>query len=223
MTLLNLTPDELLTTTRSVRKRLDFSRPVEPELLRECLEIAVQAPTGGNRQTWHFILVTDHQQIQALGEIYRKGWAIYTQVQQQTYARLAQSKRMTPDRIATLARVADSANYLSEHMHEVPAMLIPCGFGRADIDGQPAASQAGWWGSLLPAAWSFMLAARARGLGTCWTTIHLYYEQEAAEVLGIPYDKVVQAALIPVAHTLGTDFKPGARVPLDEILHWDRW
>ncbi len=223
MTLLNLTPDELLTTTRSVRKRLDFSRPVEPELLRQCLEIAVQAPTGGNRQTWHFILVTDAQKIQALGEIYRKGWAIYTQVQQQTYANLAQSKRMTPDRIATLGKVADSASYLAEHMHEVPAMLIPCGFGRADIDGQPAAAQAGWWGSLLPAAWSFMLAARARGLGTCWTTIHLYYEQEAAEVLGIPYEKVVQAAIIPVAHTLGTDFKPGARVPLDDILHWDKW
>ena len=223
MTLLNLTPDELLTTTRSVRKRLDFSRPVEPELLRECLEIAVQAPTGGNRQTWHFVLVTDRQKIQALGEIYRKGWAIYTQVQQQTYANLAQSKRMTPDRIATLGRVADSASYLAEHMHEVPAMLIPCGFGRADIDGQPAAAQAGWWGSLLPAAWSFMLAARARGLGTCWTTFHLYYEQEAAEVLGIPYEKVVQAAIIPVAHTLGTDFKPGSRVPLDDILHWDKW
>lgn len=223
MTLLNLTPDELLTTTRSVRKRLDFSRPVEPELLRECLQIAVQAPTGGNRQTWHFVLVTDRQKIQALGEIYRKGWAIYTQVQQQTYANLAQSKRMTPDRIATLGKVADSASYLAEHMHEVPAMLIPCGFGRADIDGQPAAAQAGWWGSLLPAAWSFMLAARARGLGTCWTTIHLYYEQEAAEVLGIPYEKVAQAAIIPVAHTLGTDFKPGARVPLDDILHWDKW
>ncbi len=223
MTLLNLTPDELLTTTRSVRKRLDFSRPVEAELLRECLEVAVQAPTGGNRQTWHFVLVTDREKIGALGEIYRKGWAIYTQAQQQTYANLAQSKRMTPDRIATLGRVADSAGYLAEHMHEVPAMLIPCGFGRADIEGQPAATQAGWWGSLLPAAWSFMLAARARGLGTCWTTIHLYYEKEAAEVLGIPYEKVVQAAIIPVAHTLGTDFKPGARVPLDDILHWDTW
>ncbi|HEU0002080.1 MAG TPA: nitroreductase family protein [Ktedonobacteraceae bacterium] len=223
MTLLNLTPDELLTTTRSVRKRLDFARPVEPELLRECLEIAVQAPTGGNRQTWHFILVTDRQQIQALGEIYRKGWAIYTKAQQQTYANLAQSKRMTPERINTLTRVADSANYLSEHMHEVPAMLIPCGYGRADIEGQPAAAQAGWWGSLLPAAWSFMLAARARGLGSCWTTIHLYYEKEAADVLGIPYDKIVQAGIIPVAHTLGTDFKPGARVPLDDILHWNKW
>lgn len=221
MPILHLTPDELLITTRSVRKRLDFSRPVEPELLWECLEIAVQAPTGGNRQNWHFIVVTDRQQIQALGEIYQKGWTIY--LQQQTSIAAVQSKRMTPDRIATLARVADSANYLSEHMHEVPAMLIPCGYGRADVDRQPTNVQAGWWGSLLPAAWSFMLAARARGLGTCWTTVHLYYEQEAAEVLGIPYEKVAQAALIPVAYTLGTDFKPGARIPLESILHWDKW
>jgi len=222
MPILHLTPDELLTTTRSVRKRLDFSRPVEPELLRECLEIAVQAPTGGNRQHWHFIVVTDRQQIQALGKIYQKGWAISLQ-QQTSIAAAMQSKRMTPDRIATLARIADSANYLAEHMHEVPAMLIPCGYGRADVDRQPTSAQAGWWGSLLPAAWSFMLAARARGLGTCWTTIHLYYEQEAAEVLGIPYENVVQAALIPIAYTLGTEFKPGARIPLESILHWDKW
>ena len=222
MPILHLTPDELLTNTRSVRKRLDFSRPVEPELLRECLEIAVQAPTGGNRQNWHFIVVTDRQQIQALGKIYQKGWAIYLQ-QQTSIASAMQNKRMTPDRIATLARVADSANYLAEHMHEVPAMLIPCGYGRADVDRQPTNMQAGWWGSLLPAAWSFMLAARARGLGTCWTTVHLYYEQEAAEVLGTPYEKVVQAALIPIAYTLGTEFKPGARIPLESILHWDKW
>src|ERR1700736_3952576 len=198
MPILHLTPDELLTATRSVRKRLDLTRPVEPELLRECLEIAVQAPTGGNRQNWHFIVVTDRQQIQALGKIYQKGWAIYLQ-QQTSIASAMQNKRMTPDRIATLARVADSANYLAEHMHEVPAMLIPCGYGRADVDRQPTNMQAGWWGSLLPAAWSFMLAARARGLGTCWTTVHLYYEQEAAQVLGIPYERIMQTVLIPVA------------------------
>ncbi|HLX56282.1 MAG TPA: nitroreductase family protein [Ktedonobacteraceae bacterium] len=221
MSMLNLSPDELLTTTRSVRKRLDFSRPVEPELLRECLEIAVQAPTGGNRQNWHFIIVTDRQQIQALGEIYKKGWAVYLQIQ--ASARAAQSKRMTPDRLATLAKVAESANYLAEHMREVPAMLIPCGYGRADVDGMAAAVQAVWWGSLLPATWSFMLAARVRGLGTCWTSVHLFFEQEAAGVLGVPYEKVVQAAMIPIAYTLGTEFKPGARVPMDDVLHWDKW
>ena len=220
MTLLNLTADEVLTTTRTVRKRLDFSRPVEPEVIRECLEIAIQAPTGGNRQHWHFVMVTDRQQIDALGKIYQKGWVIYRQ-EQASLAQAAQSKRMSTDRIATLARVADSANYLADHMHEVPAMLIPCGFGR--IDNIPSSQQAGYWGSILPAAWSFMLAARARGLGTCWTTIHLYYEQEAAQVLGIPYEKITQCALIPIAHTLGTDFKPGSRVPQEEIVHWDRW
>ena len=217
---LDLTPDELLTTTRSVRKRLDFSRPVETELLRECLEIAAQAPTGGNRQHWHFVMVTDPQQIAALGAVYQKGWSVYLQ-EQTSIAAAAQTKRMTPDRIATLSRIIDSSNYLAEHMGEVPAMLIPCGWGR--IDNVPSNAQAGYWGSLLPAAWSFMLAARARGLGTCWTTVHLYYEQEAAQILGIPYERVVQAALIPVAHTLGTDFKPAPRVPLDDIVHWNRW
>jgi nitroreductase len=218
--MLDLTPDELLTTTRSVRKRLDLSRPVEPELLRECLEIAVQAPTGGNRQHWHFIIVTDRQQIAALGALYKKGWDVYLQ-EQTSIAAAAQSKRMSPDRLATLSRILDSSNYLAAHMHEVPAMFIPCGWGR--IDNVPSKAQAGYWGSLLPAAWSFMLAARARGLGTCWTTVHLYYEREAAQILGIPYEKVTQTALIPVAYTLGTDFKPGPRVPMDDILHWDRW
>lgn len=224
MPLLNLTPDELLTTTRSVRKRLDFSRPVEPELIQECLEIAVQAPTGGNRQNWHFVIVTDAAQRQALGDIYRRGWAVYLQQQAAAYTGAGtgtQSRSMTRDRIATLRRVLDSATYLAEHMHEVPAMLIPCGYGR--VDGLSTNGQAGFWGSILPATWSFMLAARACGLGTCWTTVHLHYEKEAAHVLGIPYEQVTQCALIPVAYTLGSNFKPAPRVPLDTIVHWDRW
>ena len=77
--------------------------------------------------------------------------------------------------------------------------------------------------SIVPATWSFMLAARARGLGTCWTTFHLAHEREAAELLGIPYEAATQAALIPVAYTKGTDFKPGPRKPLGEVIHWDRW
>jgi nitroreductase len=220
MAILNLAPDELLTTTRSVRKRLDLSRPVEPELLRECLEIAVQAPTGGNRQHWHFVVVTDRQQIAAVGAIYKKGWDVYLR-EQTSIAAAAQSKRITPERLATLSKILDSSNYLAEHMHEVPAMLIPCGWGR--IDNVPSSTQAGYWGSLMPAVWSFMLAARARGLGTCWTTVHLHFEQEAAQVLGIPYEKVTQTALIPVAHTLGSEFKPAPRVAMEDIVHWDRW
>lgn len=217
MDLLDLTPDQLLTTTRSVRKRLDFSRPVEPEVIRECLEIAMQAPTGGNSQQWHFVIVTDAEKRKALADIYRRGYAPYRAnqpVPTKLYAK-------NPQRAQTQERVANSADYLAEHMHEVPVHFIPCIRGR--MDGQPSLAQAGTWGSILPAVWSFMLAARARGLGTAWTTLHLTFEQEAAEVLGIPYAKFTQAALIPVAYTLGADFKPAPREPLDKVLHWNEW
>ena len=217
MALLDLSANELLTTTRSVRKRLDFARPVEAELIRECLEIAVQAPTGGNRQNWHFVVVTDAQQRQALGDIYRRGFALYLQRVLTTYS----GSKLTREQIATLARVRNSSQYLADHMYEVPVLVVPCIQGR--VDGLSPVEQAGTWGSILPATWSFMLAARARGLGTCWTTVHLYYEQEAAEALGIPFGKVSQAGLIPVAYTLGTEFKPAGRVSLDSIAHWDRW
>ncbi len=214
---LDLTPDQLLTTTRSVRKRLDLSRPIEPELLRECLEIAVQAPTGGNSQTWSFVVVTDPAKRQALGDIYRRGYAVYRQLT----APVAERALQDPQRGPQQKRVISSSDYLAEHFHEVPAMVIPCIRGRTD--GKPAVEQAGTWGSILPAAWSFMLAARARGLGTVWTTIHLFFEQDAAQVLGIPYEKVMQTALIPVAHTIGTDFSPAKREPLDKIVHWEQW
>ena len=217
---LDLTPDELLTTTRSVRKRLDFSRPVEPELIRECLDMAVQAPSGANSQRWHFVVVTDAAKRAALGELYARGWARY---REETAAsqRATAASATASEQAATLERILDSSQYLADHMGEVPAMVIPC--VRPRTDGLPAIAQAGVWGSVIPAVWSFMLAARARGLGTCWTTVHLYHEQEAAELLGIPFQRVMQVALIPVAHTLGTDFKPGARVPLDKVAHWDTW
>src|SRR5579883_1677612 len=128
---------------------------------------------------------------------------------------------LTPEQVATLMKVRESSDYLADHMQDAPVLLVPCMMGR--VDGKSSREQAGFWGSILPAVWSFMLAARERGLGTAWTTIHLFYEQEAAEVLGIPYEQVTQAALIPVAYTLGTDFKPAPRKPLDAILHFDRW
>jgi nitroreductase len=220
MPLLDLSPDALLATTRSVRKRLDFSRPVEAELIRECLELAVQAPTGGNRQTWHFVVVTDAKQRQALGDIYRRGYIFYRQQLAAMEAKQG-GRALPPDREAILNKVRSSSEYLADHMGEVPVLIVPCIHGR--VEGLTAVEQAGIWGSILPAVWSLMLAARARGLGTCWTTIHLYNEQEAADALGIPYEKVTQAALIPLAYTLGTDFKPAPRVSLESILHWDRW
>lgn len=220
MSELNLTPDELLSTTRSVRKRLDFSRPVEPEVIRECLELAVQAPTGANSQGWQFIIVTDPEQRKKLGAIYHKGYQLYRQ-QTATSHPLYDANSLTREQVATLKKVRDSSEYLADHMQDAPVLLVPCMYGR--VDGKSSREQAGFWGSILPAVWSFMLAARERGLGTALTTIHLFYEQEAAEALGIPYEKVTQAALIPVAYTLGTDFKPAPRKPLDSILHWDRW
>ncbi len=216
MPLLDLTPDQLLATTRAVRKRLDLSRPVEAELIRECVELAVQAPSGSNTQSWHFVIVTDAEKRKALAEFYRQGIIV-------AYGGSfsARDNQQAATDASTQQRVRSSAQYLADHMHEVPVHVIPCIQGRPE--GLPAFVQAGLWGSILPAVWSFMLAARARGLGTAWTSLHLLREKEAAEALGIPYEKVTQAALIPLAYTLGSDFKPGARKPLDEVIHHNEW
>jgi nitroreductase len=190
---LDLTPDQLLSTTRTVRKRLDLSRPVERELLEECFDLAFQAPTGGNQQGWQFVVVTDAVQKKALSELYRK----------------SQSETEPPSAPPGQEAVMKS---------EVPVLVIPCIEGR--YENAPPLWQAIAWGSILPATWSFMLAARARGLGTAWTTLHLAHERDAAAVLGIPYEQVTQAALIPVAHTVGTEFRPGPRRPQAEHVHW---
>jgi nitroreductase len=218
MPILNLSIDELLTTTRSVRKRLDLARPVEPEVIRECLEIALQAPTASNSQSWHFVVVTDPQQREALATLYRKGAEQYRALTASSYQKRASSSEQEA---TAVARLTGSGQYLIDHLHEVPVHVIPCMWGRTD--NMPTVAQAGLWGSIMPAAWSFMLAARSRGLGTSLTSFHLFFEHEAARVLGIPYEQVTQAALIPVAYTLGTDFKPGPRKPLETVLHWDRW
>lgn len=216
MPLLDLSPDELLTTTRSVRLRLDLAREVERASIEECLSIAQQAPTGGNRQSWSFVVVTDPVQRAKLGAIYTRGWDAYL-----AWMASQASTRSTVAPNRRTVRVYRSAQYLADHMGEVPVLVVPCIEGR--LENPSIEQQAGLWGSILPAAWSFMLAARARGLGTCLTTVHLRYEQEAAELLEIPYDRTTQAGLIPLAHTIGTDFKPAPRAPLDSFVHWDRW
>lgn len=215
--LLPLDPDQLLTTTRAVRKRLDLGRPVEPELVRECVELAAQAPTGSNAQGWHFVVVTDPAKREALAEFYREGFTTFYGDRDAAMAGMPQDD---PGYLATQERVVDSAAYLADHLGQVPVHVIPCVEGR--FEEGPVMLHASIWGSLLPAAWSFCLAARARGLGTCWTTLHLIREREAAELLGLP-DNIMQGALIPVAHTKGTDFKPGARRDLDRVLHLDGW
>lgn len=215
MPTLPLTTDELLTTTRTVRRRLDLNRPVPMELIRECLEIALQAPSGSNRQGWHWLVLTDPAQREAIGELYRRAVEDYLRSPHTAGALFADD----PKRSAVQQRVGSSVAYLGEHMKDVPVLVIPClQVGRASLDG----NQAGLWGSLLPAAWSFMLAARSRGLGTAWTTLHLKYEREAAEILGLP-DSVRQGVLIPTAYYTGETFTPAERQPLDEVLHLDRW
>src|SRR5690242_2370705 len=155
MALLDLTADQLLTTTRSVRKRLDFSRPVEPEVIRECLEVALQAPTGSNAQHWHFIVVTDAEKRKALGEIHKRAFTIY---RKDADAAIAKRYSNNPERVQTQKRIVDSSTYLADRMGEVPVHLIPCIAGR--LEGAQTVGQAGAWGSILPATWSFMLAAR---------------------------------------------------------------
>jgi nitroreductase len=210
---LPLGPDELLTTTRSVRKRLDLDRPVPIELVRECLEIALQAPTGGNSQGWHWLVVTDPELRGQIGEYYRRSFAAYRASDR--YA----GRVGGPARRAVQSRVASSADWLAERMAQVPVLVIGCITAAAEL---PAENQAGLWGSLLPAAWSYQLAARARGLGTAWTTLHLAYESEIAELLGIP-PQVRQGVLLPTAYYTGETFRPAPREPLDQVLHLDRW
>lgn len=210
---LDLSADEVLATTRSVRKRLDFERPVERDVIMECLELALQAPSGSNRQGWQWVFIEDDDTKLALRDIYRANFQQYAATPRPTY-------RDDDPRAGRMGKVVDSATYLSEQFHRAPVLLIPC------LEGKPdAAGSAGYWGSLLPAVWSFMLALRERGLGSAWTTLHLPNggEQRAAELLGIPHDRYSQAGLFPVAYTVGTDFKPAVRIPAADVTHWNAW
>ena len=215
MSLIELGPDQLLSTTRAVRKRLDFSKPVPDELVRECVALALQAPSGSNEITMRFVVVRDKAMIAAIAGVYQQCWQIYSSLPVFAGA----IKRDTTDLQAQQDRVVDSATYLSEHMAECPAVVIGCtSSGR--LDGVPAAQSASALGNILPAMWNFMLAARARGLGTAWTTIHLMMEQAVADIVDIPFDTMQQVCLTPLAFTKGTDFKPAQRPDPDTIIEW---
>jgi nitroreductase len=205
--------DRLLTTTRAVRRRLDLDRPVERQVLLDCIGIAQQAPTGGNAQGWSFVVVTDPQRRAAIADVYRAAAGdLFERSRERALAR--------DD--AQTARVYDGAGHLAEVLHRVPVHVIPCIRARLPGTGMTNPQAAGVYGSIVPAAWSFMLALRARGLGSVWTTMHLYREREVADLLGIP-DDVVQAALLPVAYYTGETFSPTARPPAEAVTHWDRW
>ena len=208
--------DHLLTTTRTVRKRLDFERPVEPEVLERCIEIAFQAPTGSNEQGWHFLVITDADKRMAIADLYRKGYYDYRASKDQNPPVYPPGDQRAEQRV----RVTESSMYLAENMHRAPVLVIPCYEGRVENEGVTA--QASFYGSILPATWSLILALRARGLGSAWTTLHLPNEREAAKVLGIP-DNVTQTALLPVAYYQGSGFRLAKRLPAREKIYWNGW
>ncbi len=202
------TVDELLTTTRSVRKRLDLTRPVGRDVILECIRLAMQAPTASNAQDWRWMVVTDADKRAAIADIYRSIGAQYL-----AYAADTASDPQTQ-------RVYQSAMSLTDTLAQVPVHVIPCLDQR--IDDAELGVAAAAWASIIPAGWSFLLALRSRGLGSVWTTMHLFKEKEVAELLGIPAT-VTQAALFPVAYTIGTDFRPAKRPPAETITYWNSW
>jgi nitroreductase len=210
--------DEILTTTRSVRKRLDLTRPVGRELITECLALAQQAPSASDAQGFHFVVVTDTGQRAALADLFRRGFEIYRTLPTGLYGLTHDNRQHEAARIRTI----DSAEYLVHHLHQVPVHVLPCVQG--SLDGRTPGRVAALMGSVIPAAWSFMLAARSRGLATCWTNLHMLPgdAEQANQVLGLP-PGVMQVALIPTAYWIGRSFKPAYRRPLDEIVHYDRW
>ncbi|HEV3227804.1 MAG TPA: nitroreductase family protein [Acidimicrobiales bacterium] len=204
--------DRLLTTTRSVRKRLDLSRPVPREVVLECLELALQAPTGGNTQRWRWMVVDDVDLRRELADLYRRSWGPYIKARREEFAAAGRGPN---------ENIIDSSDYLAQHLHEVPVHVIPIALDRIP-EGTDHGTVSGYFGSIIPAAWSFMLALRSRGLGSAWTTLHLAYEREAAQLLGIP-DSVTQIALLPVAYTIGDEFKPARRKPAADVTYWNQW
>jgi nitroreductase len=204
--------DRLLTTTRAVRKRLDLTRPVPRELIVDCIRIAVQGPAGGNVQQWRWLVVDDPDKKAGIAELYRRAYEPYIESQREMVAKVGR-----PDANA----IMESSDHLSAVLADVPAMVIPCYIGAIDA-AMPQGQLAGLYGSVLPSVWSFMLAARSRGLGTAWTTLHLAFEAEARQILGIP-EHVMQVAMTPVAYYTGTDFKPATRLPAERVTYFNGW
>ncbi|MGV0041662.1 nitroreductase family protein [Mycobacterium colombiense] len=212
---LHLSPDELLTTTRAVRRRLDLERPVDLKVITDCIGVALQAPSGSNRQGWHWVVVNNEAQRARIAELYRAAFKEYRKLATHPGGLFA------ADVDHSQSRIASSVEYLAENMHRVPVLVIAC-IANPRSSVLPDANQASMWGSLFPAVWSYMLAARARGLGTVWTDLHLRYEAQIAEILEIP-DEIRQGAMIPTGYTIGTDFRPGPRTPVDTVLHINGW
>lgn len=210
MSKLGLSADEVLTTTRSVRKRLDFDRPVSRDVITECIEIAHQSPSGSNSMRWRWLIIDDQNGKDFLAEIYRTRFYAYATESGKPVSEQANSA------------VQESGAYLADNMARVPALVIPLLADRM-TESTPVSRQASRWGSILPGVWSFMLALRERGLGSCWTTLHLADERLVAERFNVPFEQFTQAGLFPVAYTIGTDFKLAKRPPAETFIRWNEW
>ena len=209
---LNLSVDEVLSTTRAVRKRLDVTRPVPRTVLEECLELALQAPNGANRNEWRWIIVDDPALIARLAEEYRAAMGVLWDGQR------AGDPSVTAG-VPHEDKLMESAFSLAEKLDQVPAILIPLMPGRPD--GKSVPEQAPMWGSIVQAVWSFFLALRERGLGSVWTTVASRREREIAELLGLPFEDYTQVGLFPIAYTIGVDFRRAWRKPVSEVLTYN--
>lgn len=212
----------VLTTTRAVRRRLDFDRPVALDVVTECLELALQAPTGADSEDWRFVVIGDPGLKQAIGEEYRRAFDRYVGPRLPGLLAgasdpLAAGQSLEPSRVRK-TRVYSSAAYLAKNMGRAPWLVLACA-ERPQPGPELAASL---YGSVFPAVWSFQLALRSRGLGSLITTLHLRDPDGVARLLNIPRN-VTQCALLPVAYTLGTDFRPAARRPITQVAFRDQW
>lgn len=211
---LGLSVDEVLTTTRAVRKRLDTSRPVPRAVIEECLDLAMQAPNGSNRNTWRWMVADDPSLVAKLADEYKAAMGL-----------LNSGAMPTPNPLGSGVpreeKILESAYALVEKLPHMPAILIPLMPGRPD--GTGVVEQASMWGSIVQAVWSFMLALRERGLGSIWTTVAIRREKEIADLLGIPHDRYTQIGMFPIAYTIGTDFRRAWRKPVEEVLDYNRF
>lgn len=215
--------DHVLNTTRSVRLRLDLEREVPRKMIEQCLEIALQAPTGANTQTWRFMVVTDADKKAAIADAYRRGAELYIGDQTaMTETGVSANREFAPDDMRTQQKegVMTSSMHLLEHMQDVPVMIIPCIESR--FEDTNVFEQASMYGSILPATWSLMLALRARRLASAWTTLHLLYEADVRAALDMP-DNITQAALLPVAWLTGGELHKAKRLPLADVSYWNTW
>jgi nitroreductase len=201
--------DRILMTTRSVRRRIDFTRPIEPEVLEACIACAVQAPTGINREAWRFVVVTEAGRKARLADLYRSA---FDELGERIRVELREGGGTRPP-------LRSSYQSLADRLQEFPALVLVCSLGRPEPD---LARQVAFFGSVLPAAWSLMLALRARGIGATWTSLLAQRERETREILEIP-DDVTPTVMLPVGYLREAKLRPAERRAPHEVTYWNGW